>query len=285
MKNLARPVLATACLVTMTAGAAAAVETELQKGPDYFVLGAEILNQHYDQGVVRNENATAHATATVRLWDIGLHGDGYFALDSDNSQTPVVHSAETTEIRLGIDYLIEMPGYFQVLPHFNWIEYANVPNRPYKDDLRWLGIDAWYQTPVSGLEVGASLDYNAFYNGDRDNYHGQGTLASHAFTGSIGARQFWQHAPVDLTFWEVLNFGNGAYKEFLGRKDNAGATTIDFGIKYVTPFYLDELWVVTRLELHIWAQKNDRDAISAAGRDPTEVILGVGFEWIPGKQK
>ena len=56
-------------------------------------------------------------------------------------------------------------------------------------------------------------------------------------------------------------------------------------MKYITPFYLDELWVVTRLEVHVWAQKNDRDAISAAGRDPTEVILGVGFEWIPGKAK
>ena len=36
-----------------------------------------------------------------------------------------------------------------------------------------------------------------------------------------------------------------------------------------------------RLEVHYWLEQKDRNILSAAGKDTTEVIIGFGFEWRP----
>jgi hypothetical protein len=277
------PVLATVCLATLSLGSAAAMETDLQLGPDYLRIGADLANKHYDQGVIRNENVTAIGRLDARKWDIGVHAEWFLAANSDDSQPQDVSAGETTQINLGVDYLFEMQDVFQIIPHYNFTAYPNWTDAPYKDDQHWIGVDAWYLLPWQGFEVGFNVDYNAFYNGRVDAYHGYGGLDDHAFRTAIAARQIFNDAPLDITFYEVLNMGNGAYKNFLigSDGDDSGFTTLDLGLRYVAPFHLDEFWVVSRLEAHFWLENDDREALRAAGRNTTEVIFTVGFEWKP----
>jgi|GEM_PF-2734201 hypothetical protein len=285
MKTLAiSPAFATACLVSLTAVAYAETEPleyELQKGPDDFVLSGELLNKDYDQGVIRNDNVTAHAGITARYFDIGLHIDDYMAVGSDPNLPRPVKSGETTQFSAGLDYLIEWTNLFQILPHYEWETYPNLPKQPYKDQEEWIGADGWYELPWQGLEAGFGLDYNPFYNGELDKFRGGGGLSGHAFRSSIGAREFFQHAPLDLAFWETINYGNGEYKNFLIGDNATGFTTFDIGVKYTAPFYINEFWTVFRLEVHYWLEQKDRNILSAAGKDTTEVIIGFGFEWRP----
>jgi hypothetical protein len=275
------PVLATACIATLTIGSAAAVETELQLGPDDFRLGAEVVNKHYDQGVIRNENPTVIGHLDGRWFDVGLHVDWYLAANGDDSQPVDVSAGETTQINVGIDYLIEMQDVFQIIPHYQFITYPNLPDVPWKDDQHWIGVDGWYLLPWPGIEVGGGFDYNPFYNADIDAYRGGGGLSSHALRAGFGARQFYQNAPLDIAFFEILNVGNGEYKQFLNGSDEAGFTTLDLGMRYLTPFFIDKLWMTARLEAHFWLEGDDRDALREAGKNTAEVLLGIGFEYKP----
>ena len=273
------PVLATVCLATMSIGAASAVETELQLGPDDLRIGAELVNKHYDQGVIRNDNVTAIGHLDWRFWDVGVHGDWYMAVNGD--KTADISAGETTQVNLGVDYLFEMEDIFQIIPHYEFITYPNWVDVPYKDDQHWLGVDAWYLLPWPGIEVGGGIDYNPFYNGETDEYKARGGSGGHALRGALAARQFYQNAPLDIAFYEVLNFGNGEYKKFLVGDEDEGLTTLDIGIRYVAPFFLDQLWMTARLEAHFWLEADDRDALDAAGRNTSEVLIGIGFEWKP----
>ncbi len=273
------PVLATACLAAMSIGTAAAVETDLQLGPDDLRIGVELVNLHYDQGVVRNENVTAIGHFDWRMWDIGLHADWYMAANSDQSRE--ITAGETTQINLGIDYLIEMQDVFQIIPHYEFITYPHWVEQPYKNDQHWLGVDAWYLLPWPGFEVGASIDYNPFYNAEKDDYMARGGSGAHALRGAIAARQFIQNAPLDIAFYEVLNFGNGEYKRFLIGDEDEGVTTFDLGVRYIAPFFLDQLWMTARLEAHFWLESDDRAFLKSQNENTTEVLLGIGFEWKP----
>jgi hypothetical protein len=271
------PVLATVCLATMTISAATAVETELQTGPDMFRVGAELVNKHYDQGLIRNDNVTAVGHLDARFWDIGVHSDWYLAINGDRERD--ISAGETTQINLGVDYLIEIPRYFQIIPHYEFTAYPNWVDVPYKDDQHWLGVDGWYLLPWDGLEVGASFDYNPFYNAEKDEYLARGGAGGHALRGALAARQMYQNAPLDLTFYQVLNFGNGEYKRFLVGDEDEGLTTLDLGVLYVSPFYLENLWVTARLEAHFWLESDDRRALQAQNRETAEVLIGIGFEY------
>lgn len=207
------PVLATVCLATMSIGAASAVETELQLGPDDLRIGAELVNKHYDQGVIRNDNVTAIGHLDWRMWDVGIHADWYMAVNGDKAAN--ISAGETTQVTLGVDYLFEMEDVFQVIPHYEFTTYPDWVEQPYKSDQHWLGVDGWYLLPWPGLEVGGGLDYNPFYNGETDEYKARGGSGGHALRGAIAARQFYQNAPLDIAFYQVLNFGNGEYKRFL----------------------------------------------------------------------
>lgn len=273
------PVLATACLAAMSISSAAAVETDLQLGPDDLRIGAELVNMHYDQGAIRNENVTAIGHLDYRIWDIGLRADWYMAVNSDQQRD--ITAGETTQINLGVDYLIEMQDTFQIIPHYEFTIYPNQAEQPYKADQHWLGVDAWYLLPWPGLEVGGGLDYNAFYNGEQDDYKARGGSGGHALRGAIAARQFYQNAPLDVAFYQVLNFGNGEHKRFLIGDDDPGVTTLDIGVRYITPFFLDQLWMTARLEAHFWLESDDRDFLKSQGENSAEVVMGIGFEWKP----
>jgi hypothetical protein len=273
------PVLATACLAAISIGTAAAVDTELQLGPDDLRIGAELVNMHYDQGVVRNENVTAIGHLDWRFWDVGLHADWYMAVNSDRERE--ITAGETTQITLGIDYLFEMQDVFQVIPHYEFITYPHWVEQPWKNDQHWLGVDAWYLLPWPGIEVGGGFDYNPFYNSEADDYKARGGSGGHALRGAIAARQFYQNAPLDVAFYQVLNFGNGEYKKFLIGDEDEGVTTFDIGIRYVTPFFLDQLWMTARLEAHFWLESDDREFLKAQDENSAEVVMGIGFEWKP----
>jgi hypothetical protein len=273
------PVLATVCLATMSIGAASAVETELQLGPDDLRIGAELVNKHYDQGVIRNDNVTAVGHLDWRFWDIGLHADWYMAVNGDKAAD--ITAGETTQITLGVDYLFEMEDVFQIIPHYEFITYPHWVEGPYKDDQHWIGVDAWYLLPWPGIEVGGGIDYNPFYNGEQDEYMARGGSGGHALRGAIAARQFYQNAPLDIAFYQVLNFGNGEYKRFLVGDEDEGLTTFDIGIRYVAPFFLNQLWMTARLEAHFWLEADDRRMLDDANRNTAEVLIGVGFEWKP----
>lgn len=280
-KPVLSPVLATVCLAAMSIGTAAAVETDLQIGPDDLRVGAELVNLHYDQGVVRNSNATLIGHFDYRKWDIGMHADWYLAANGDQERD--VTAGETTQINVGIDYVFELQDYFQIIPHFEFITYPNMVDVPYqyKNDQQWLGVDAWYLLPLPGIEIGASIDYNPFYNAEKDEYDMTGGSGAHALRGAIAARQFIQNAPLDLAFYQVLNFGNGEYKKFLIGDEDEGLTTLDLGVRYVAPFFLEELWMTARLEAHFWLEADDRKQFSDANENSAEILIGVGFEWKP----
>ena len=283
------PVLATVCLATMTIGSVAAVDTELQSGPSDFKVGIELANKHYDQGVVRSEDVTGIGHFDARIWDIGLHADLYMAINSDSStagmpgwQPQKIAAFETTQINLGIDYLFEMQEIFQIIPHYNFTAYPNWNERAYKSDQHWFGVDAWYLLPIAGVEVGANIDYNPFYNSRINDNGGSGGTHSHDLRSALAARQFIQNAPLDVAFYQVLNFANGTHKSnFYGMDDECGVTTFDLGLRYVTPFYLNEFWLTARLEGHFWLENDDRTTLRNAGQNTAEVIMAVGFEWKP----
>ncbi|HEX3134801.1 MAG TPA: hypothetical protein VHX44_14640 [Planctomycetota bacterium] len=277
------PILATVCLATMSLGTAAAVETELQlpnKADELsFSTGAELVNKHYDQGVIRNDNATLIGHVDARWFDIGLHGDWYLAADGDNSRD--INAGETTQINLGVDYLFELQDVFQIIPHFQFITYPNQVDQPWKDDQQWVGVDSWYILPWPNIEVGSGFDYNPFYNSTEDAYKGGGWLSDHALRAGVASRQFIQNAPLDLAFYEVLNFGNAEYKRFLNGSGETGFTTFDLGLRYITPFFLDQLWMTASVEAHFWLENDDRQALKDAGQNTTEIVMGLGFEWKP----
>ena len=278
-KSVLSPVLATVCLATMTIGTAAAVETDLQLGPDDLRLGVELVNQHYDQGVIRNENVTAIGHFDARWWDVGLHADWYLAANSDQDRD--ITAGETTQVNLGIDYLFEMQDVFQIIPHYEFITYPNWVEQPFKQDQHWLGVDGWYLLPWPGIEIGGGVDYNPFYNSQEDDYKARGGSGGHPLRAAIAARQFYQNAPLDIAFYEVLNFGNGEYKRFLLGDEDEGVTTLDIGIRYVAPFFLDQLWMTARLEAHFWLEADDRDYLRSINENSTEIVMGIGFEWRP----
>jgi hypothetical protein len=258
-----------ACIATLSASTASALETDLQQGPDEVVAGGELLNIHYTHQVNHHEDVTAHGYVDYRFWDVGVHFDGYMAVDGNKNETPEVKSFETTEVTGRLDYLMEIPDMLQVLP---FVEVTAYPNITGKAPFYWLGAESWYMLPWEGLEVGASAQYNLQ---DETNTARQ----EHHWIGAIGGRQFFQDAPLDLSFWEVFNLGSRSYHEISSGTDKQGLTTLNLGAKATLPLPWDDLWTFLRLEGNWWLNGDDRDSIEAAGRDASEVIIGIGVEY------
>lgn len=258
-----------ACLATFSAGSAAALDTELQLGPDEIVVGAEVINTHFTQGVNRHDDATVHGRAQLRWWDVGLRLDGYVALDDNKHRVPDVTFGEGTEFTARLDYLFEIVDIIQILPFAEISIYPDISGRA---PFNWVGVETWYMLPWEGLELGASAQYN-LTDQFRDNIHDNHWLLS------FGGRQFYQAAPVDLRFWEVVNVGSRSYHEVTSGVTNQGLTTVEFGAKATLPLPWDQMWGFVRIEAHVWLDSDDRDALKEQGREPSEVIFGVGAEF------
>jgi hypothetical protein len=261
--------LGLACIAALSASKAAAMETELQQGPDEVVAGGELLNIHYSHLVNRHDDVTGHGFVNLRKWDVGLHLDAYMAVDGKDNENPEVGTFETTEITGRVDYLMEIPDYVQVLP---FVEVTAFPNVTGKAPFYLLGIESWYMLPWEGIEIGGSAAYNLQ---DETDPPGQ----EHHWIGAVGAREFFQDAPLDLAFWQVVNLGSRSYHEITSGTDKQGFTTLNLGAKATLPLPWEDMWTFLRLEGNWWINGDDRDSVEAAGRDASEVVIGIGVEY------
>ncbi len=264
-------ILGLACLASLTAGTAQALETELQIGPDEFRAGGELLNKHYSHGRVIHPDVTSHGSVDFRWYDVGIHIDGYIVLDgAPGPREEVISDLETTEITGRLDYLFEIENYVQVLP---FIEATVYPYAQGATKFNWVGADVWYMLPLEGIELGGSAQYNLADNTDPEIDH------EHHWLGSFGSRQFYQDAPIDLAFWQVVNLASRSYHRLTTGADKQGLTTIDLGAKLTMPLPWHETWAFLKAEGHFYVNSEDREALEASGGDKNELVIGIGFEY------
>lgn len=295
-----RTVLSVASLASLSVAILPAMEIEQAIADDFFI-GADLQSKQYDQGIVRNDDAVLHERLGARYWDIGLTLDAWQVLGEDlalprtttRGNVPQrASNGETTQFNARLDYLIELKNYFQLLPFVEWVAYPNIPDVPLKDDQWYIGLDGWYMTPLTGVELGGSISYDPFYD-VKANVHGAGGWSSnHLLRGSFGAREFYQRAPIDLTFWQMFNFGNENYNRMVNGGDNAdpgylsdnndtGFNLLDIGAQAFIPLPWKEWWLTMKLEGHFWLENDERERMADAGKDTKEWIVAVGVRWWP----
>jgi hypothetical protein len=280
----------TLALIAGVAGSASAavsnVDPEQQRGPDDLVLKVGLLSKLVDQGVVRNDDATAqlHFTGRIGTFDtpgtrqgVGIHLDGFFAVGEDTNIIPSTAPGECIQVNAKVDYLYEVLDsqdipMFEFIPHYEFITYPNVNETQnyLKFRQNWVGIDGWYMLPWEGIEVGGGADWNI-------------NDEARMFRGAVGAREFYQDAPFDLSAWQLVNFGNRVFKRYYaaGSTDKSGFTTVDVGGKITLPLPWEEVWTYLQAEAIYWVDGQDRKALRAAGVDSGDFIISVGVEYRP----
>jgi len=264
-------VLGLACLASLAAPAMAA-EPELQQshgdnGTDA-KASLEVLNIHNTYDVTRHDDVTAKGHFTGRYWDIGVHLDTYMALDGNPGTT--ADSFEVTEFTGRLDYLFEMEGYFQILPFYQGTVFPDINGRA---RFNWLGTEAWYMTPLEGLEVGGQVAYNLHDDGATDGGN------EHHWWSYVGGRYFYQDAPLDLVTWANVGLGSRSYHEISSGTTKQGLTTVNIGAKATLPLPWEETWAFLRVEGIWWPNHDDQESMRSAGQDPNEIVIGVGAEW------
>lgn len=273
-------VLGLACLATFAAAPAFAAEPVLQTSSpelDQVQLraSAELLNKHWSPSAsqVLHHDATGHGSFSMRWFDVGVHLDGYMVLDGDSGpRDQVTNDFEITEMTGRLDYLLEVENYIQILP---FLEATVYPFQQGTTRFNWLGAELWYLTPIEGIEVGGSAQYNLADNGTGiyenldDNY----------WLGRFGVRQFWQDAPIDLAAWQMVGVANRAYHRMMTGTDTQGITTVDLGARLTMPLPWEELWASLKVEGIWYADSDDRRALYEAGEDRAELVFAIGMEW------
>jgi len=264
-------VLGLACIATLTAPAAWGLEKELQVGPDELRGTLELMNQHWSPGAsaVINPSSTGRASVDYRVYDVGVHIDGYLALDGNPGDDEIT-DFETTELTARFDYLFEVENILQVLPYLEFTVYPYVTG---KSKYNWLGIEGWYLTPVEGLELGLSVQYNLKDNTVDD------SVSDHYVKTDIGARYFKQQAPLDLSGWSILTLGSRAYHEQLSGAYHQGATTFNLGGQATLPLPWESTWTFLKVDSYWYIDNDIREAFATAGRDRTELIFALGIEY------
>ncbi len=269
------PVLGLACLASLSAPTLAAMETDLTTATTasepQFMGGFELLNKLYDEHTVIHGDVTGEATLSARIWDIGVRLTGDMAIDGDHTTPDSIHTFETTRITGRLDYLLEIQDYVQILP---FVETKTYPHISGDAPFNWGGVDVWYLTPIEGVELGGSAAYNLYDNSDY-------TGSTNYWVGSVGARELYQDAPIDLLLWQTVDLANRSYHERITGVDKQGITTINLGGKLTLPLPWEEAWATLDLEGHWWVLSDDKDALQLAGKDPGEIVFGIGFEYRP----
>lgn len=269
-----------------------ALEVEQQQGG--FVLGAErrnpyalvsaaVHNKQVEDGWVRVDEAVLRNRGSFRWYGLGVTLDTGFALGQDRAttywddnlviQARKVQPGECTYLAGKLDWVFQIDGvypdggpFLQIIPHLQLVTYPNQPSNPLKDHQRWVGFDLWFSTPLEGIEVGTSHDWN---------------LGEPAYRGSFGFREFYQRAPFDLSFWQVANWGSASYHNYYTGTDDRGITTVQAGAKATLPLAWMDWWAYARAEATFWIDREDRDSIKLQGRDVGSLDFSVGIEWRP----
>ncbi|GDY11601.1 hypothetical protein LBMAG53_04790 [Planctomycetota bacterium] len=253
----------------------AAVETEQQTGPNDARVSFELNNKHYDQGVIWVDDVTSHYQVLGRLYGFGITLDGWTAIGEDTTAKPAkVAGLETTELKIRVDYLLEVPfaegvPMLQVLPHYEGILYPNQRPSSINNDQQYVGVDGWFQPPIlgfEGFEFGGGVDFNV----DRK---------LRSFRGAIGARQFLQAAPVDIALHELVTFGNAAYWRNLSGIESKQVGVLDIGGKLTMPLAWREWWAYVKVSGYYWLDGDQRTLNRNNGVDNGGVLVGIGIQW------
>jgi hypothetical protein len=271
--------LGLACLASLAAPAAMALDTDLAiAGRDTVIIGDELMNKHWSEGRVRVDDVSNHAYGDLRFYDVGLHVDGVMALAGDDTPAPgldnddKISSFETTEVTLKLDYLLEVENIVQILPYLETTVYPNVNGRT---PFNWIGTEAWFMLPLEGIELGGSAQYNLTDQTDTANTSG----GHHHWLFTVGAREFWQDAPLDLMLWQTVDLASRSYHRDTVGSDQQGITTVNLGAKATLPLPYEEMWAFLKVEGHWYVTSDDKDALDLQGRDNSEVIIGIGIEY------
>jgi len=292
-----RPALVPAILALCAAGSAAAMEHELAYAP--LVLGAApgstpefhvgvdsaLKSKLTDDYVVVADDTVLAIDGGFRAYGLGLKVNTDWAMgQSTDYSRPGEHTNPGEFVRLEVkaDWALEIRDprdtnvpLLQIIPHINYVTYPNQKDifapgydNYLKDRQRWLGLDAWWALPVDGVELGGSLEYNL-------------STAWRATRGGLGAREFWQHNSIDMSFWQLINFADREYRWVIGGEDKNGVDAFAAGARATVPMFAEGFFGFVELEASYWLDGDIRDNFNASGRDGGDLVLAFGLNWIP----
>lgn len=262
--------LLTTCALGMLASGVSAVEPRLRLGPHEATAEVGIVSKHVDNGVTRIDEPSGYASLSARVFNIGLSADAFVALADDGG--PDIQGGEVGHIRARVDYLIEIPGVLQIMPHYETstfpatgksftgqgnqrrvaIESINPFNRRTRvANPHYVGVDAWYLLPWEGMEVGGGISYDI--------------AEKVGWKAAVGARQFIQIGTLDLAFYELVNFSDSDHRDWTIGVQRSGISTAEAGVTATLPLPFEYLYVSFHLSGHYWLDSTSRRAMDRSG--------------------
>jgi hypothetical protein len=272
-------------------GALFAVDPELRLGQDELVVDLGLATSQIDAGAVRSTGGTTKLGASARYFNIGVDFDMWMALE-ETSPVPTlaagkaIRPGDLTEIRLRVDYLIEVPDVVQILPYFqySWYPVTGTPVVAYRngkviDDYfnpfeqydwdtnpKWLGVEAWFALPFEGIELGGDIRYDL--------------TDAWKWAGAVGGRGLLQIDALDLNYYTLVHFGSPEYHQRLIGSDETGATVLDMGLKATLPLPWEYWFIYSYGKFNWWLRPEDRAALPASLYNDNGVWeAGVGIEF------
>lgn len=294
---MTRPALVPAILALCAAGSAAALDHELAYAPlalgaapgstpEYHVgIDGYLQSKVTDDYWVVADDAAIGLDFNGRAMGLGLQLNTDWALgQAEDYSRPGdnTNPGELLRFEAKLDWVLEIRDprdatipLLQIIPHLNYVTYPNQKDifapgydNYLKDRQRWLGLDLWWALPVEGVELGAGLEYNI-------------STAWRATRGGVGARELIQYNSVDMVFWQLMNFADREYREVIGGDDTNGVTATVVGGRATVPMFAEGFFGFVETEISYWFDRDIRDNWDAAGRDPGDVVISVGLNWIP----
>ncbi len=292
-------------LAICAAGSAAALDHEFAYAPlvvgaapgstSEYHLGfdADMKSKLTDDYRVVADDTTMGLNGTFRAYGIGLSLDTDWAIgqSTDYSRTNSDGSfhqnnpGELLRTELTLDWAIEIRDprdakipLLQIIPHFSWITYPNQRDvyndatgyeNYLKDKQKWLGADLWWALPVEGVELGLGFEQAL-------------STQWRAFRGGIGGREFIQYNSVDLSFWQLVNFGDSEYRKFVAGEEKSGLDAGVLGGRATLPMMFEDLYGFVQIEASYWLDSETRDYNRETnGQDNGDVVLSFGINWLP----
>jgi hypothetical protein len=294
---MTRSAIVPAILALCTVGSAAALDHEFAFAPlvigatpgtvveDHVGVDAELKSKVTDDyRVIANDTALG-LSATGRIYGLGLTMDTDWALGQSNDMTvPSTKNnpGELLRFSAKLDWAIEIRDprdasipLLQIIPHLTYITYPNQSDvyapgydNYLKDRQHWFGVDLWWALPVEGVELGIGAEQNL-------------STAWRAFRGGLGGRELMQYNAVDMSFWQLLNFGDSEYRDVVGGESNSGFTTAVIGGRATVPLFVEEVFAFCQVEGSYWLDSDIRKNNTNNGLDSGDVVLSVGINWMP----
>lgn len=250
--------------------------------PEYFVgIDAALNSKLTDDYRVVNDDTSLSLDGQFRAYGLGiaLFTDWGVGQGTDYSRPgQKTNPGELLRTEVRVDWAIEIRDprdasipLLQIIPRLSYVTYPNqrdvyTPdyNNWLKDRQRWLGVDLWWALPVEGVELGAGFDQNI-------------SSEWRATRAGLGGREFVQYNAVDLSFWQLLNFGDAEYRDVIGGEDKSGVTTIVAGGRATVPMFGEDFFGFVELEMSYWLDEDVRENMDDSG----DVVISFGLNWQP----